>query len=382
LLQALVVDESGMNGWSEFVDRFANRQTNNQIFAAVLDPVRSAVESALTGTDAVPGTLRNLGQLLVDVASSTSSSEASMLRARLGSLVPNDLVPSGNFLKGSVLISYPGTKNSAVEEMITHSLELAGAYKNMVNKNGTIVEFTPTGDSDVLTVNINLVGQGLLDNPETREILQRWRDGVSSDVNHQLKWRQRKGYENIEQIGNSLSQDRVLVGLLKALLGGILEIVDGSPESPEKMLLKNPDGQVAEMARVEIEIPQLPDFSSWPNILQAFERMVLDINTAVDFREQVVAGMFSFVPPILKESNVQIPHGAKALLGMSGTEIPKLKAALENRSDYSEVFIREMESALAFWEMTLPRAMGSDTAGGRWSSIRAAVDAAEAKIRQ
>jgi hypothetical protein len=382
LLQALVVDESGMNGWSEFVDRFANRQTNSQIFAAVLDPVRSAVESALTGTDAVPGTLRNLGQLLVDVASSTSSSEASMLRARLGSLVPNDLVPPGNFLKGSVLISYPGTKNSAVEEMITHSLELAGAYKNMVNKNGTIVEFTPTGDSDVLTVNINLVGQGLLDNPETREILQRWRDGVSSDVNHQLKWRQRKGYENIEQIGNSLSQDRVLVGLLKALLGGILEIVDGSPESPEKMLLKNPDGQVAEMARVEIEIPQLPDFSSWPNILRAFEQMVLDINTAVDFREKVVAGMFSFVPPILKESSIQIPLGAKALLGLSGTEIPKLKAALENRSDYSEVFIREMESALAFWELTLPRAMGSDTAGGRWSSIRAAVDAAEAKMRQ
>jgi len=382
LLQSLVVDESGMNGWSEFVDRFANRLSRNQVFAAILDPVRQAVETALTGTEAVPGTLRNLGQLLVDVASSASSSEADTLRARLGSLVPNDLVPPGNFQKGKVLISYPGTKNIEVEAMINHSLSLAGAYRNLISR-GAKVEYTPTGDSDVLTVNINLVGQGLLDNPETREILQRWKDAVSLPGTDQLKWRQRKGYEGIEQIMTGNTQDQVLVGLVGALLGGILEIVDGTPESPKKLLLKNPDGQVAELARVEIEIPQIPGFSSWPNVLVAFERMVLDIDTAVDFRAQVVSGMFRFVPPILNEIATSIPDGARILLGLHASELPKLKVALEKRGEYSEVAIRVIESAVKFWEQTLPRAMGMNIeASIGFSSLRAAVDAVESKMRQ
>jgi len=381
LLQTLVVDESGMNGWSEFVDRFANRLPKNQIFAAILDPVRQAVETALTGSDAVPGTLRNLGQLLVDVASSATSSEADTLRARLGSLVPNDLVPPGAFRSARVLISYPGLKNPDVEKMIDHCLSLAGAYRNLVSGN-TKVEYTPTGDSDVLTVNINLVGQGLLDNPETREILQRWKDAVSSTKNDQLKWRQRKGYEGIEQIFNSSTQDPVLSGLVGALFGGILEIVDGTPESPKKLLLKNPDGQVAELARVEIEIPQLPGFSSWPNILIAFERMVLDIDTGVDFRAQVVAGMLEYRPPILMGGDSFIPDAANVLLGLQSTELSKLKAALEKRSDYGEVAVRSLESAVTFWEQALPRAMGTNVSGGHYANLRAALDAVESKMRQ
>lgn len=381
LLQALVVSDGGLNGWSEFVDRFANKLPKNQIFAAILDPVRQAVETALTGSEDVPGTLRNLGQLLVDVSSSATSSEAETLRARLGSLVPGELIPPGSYRSAKVLISYPGTKNDGVEKMIEHSLSLAAAYKKLISGN-TKVEYTPTGDSDVLTVNINLVGQGLLDNKETREILQRWKDAVTSTKNDQLKWRQRKGFEGIEQIFNSYTQEPVLGGLVGALFGGILEIIEGTPESPEKLLLKNADGQIAQLARVEIDIPKLPGFSSWPNVLLAFERMVLDIDTGVDFRAQIVEGMIDFRPQILMGGSTDIPPAARTLLELQKTELPKLKIALENRSDYGEVAIRAIEGAMDFWENALPKALAMEMPGGHYSSLRAAMSAIESRSQR
>lgn len=371
LLRSLACQEN-YNAWAELVDRFSRKAPQTQIYDALIEPVRDAVEEAMTGTESVPGTLPRLGQLLVSVAGNATSSEGIALKKALGELVPDGLIPGGNFGNGRVLISYPGTKNSDVEKMIKDSLSLGGDYKNLLSKN-TTEEWTATGDSDVLTVNVNLIGQGLLDNRETRDILLRWKEAITSPIDDKLKWRQRRNYRNIDQIFTGQTQAHLLSALVSALFGGILEVVRGSEQSPEVLLLKAPDGQVADLARVEIEIPQLPNFSSWPNILLAFERMVLGINTESDFKGTVVEKMFQYRPPILQgESSATIPSVVRQMLSSRAQQLESLRKAATS-SNYGEGAIRMLNNAIDFWESGLVSAFDYEVPGGFYRSLDAAM---------
>jgi hypothetical protein len=256
--------------------------------------------------------------------------------------------------------------------MIKDSLSLGGDYKKLLAKN-TTEEWTATGDSDVLTVNVNLIGQGLLDNRETRDILLRWREAITAPVDDKLKWRQRRNFKNIDQIFTGFTQAHLLSALMAALFGGVLEVVKGSDETPEVLLLKAPDGQVADLARVEIEIPQLPSFSSWPNILVAFERMVLGIDTESDFKGTIVEKMFEYRPPILQgDSKATIPHVVRTMLSMRAAQLDGLKRAATS-ANYGEGAIRMLTNAIDFWETGIVRAFDFEVPGGFYRSLDAAM---------
>ena len=95
-----------------------------------------------------------------------------------------------------------------------------------------------------------------------------------------------------------------------------------------------------------------------------------------------MAGMLEYRPPILMGGDSFIPDAANVLLGLQSTELSKLKAALEKRSNYGEVAVRSLESAVTFWEQALPRAMSTNVSGGHYANLRAALDAVESKMRQ
>jgi hypothetical protein len=181
LLNTLATTSESGNAWAAMVEEFSQNKPKSAVFDVLLEVVRSAVETAMTTDQNRNGTLRSLGQLLVEATTVNGSSDADALRASLGNLVPDPILPSGSSKSARVLISYPGERNSNVEKMLLETLTLGGAFKSLLNKN-TQLEFSPTGDSDVLTVNINLIGQGLLDNPETREILLSWAQAVENPL--------------------------------------------------------------------------------------------------------------------------------------------------------------------------------------------------------
>ena len=375
LLRALACREN-YNAWSEMVDRHAKKQNLTQVFDALVDPVRDAVEIAMTGTEAVPGTLPRLGQLLTNVANSSTSPEGSALRLALSELMPDGLIPGGAFKTGRVLISYPGSKNEDVQKMIKDCLSLGGKYRDLLSKD-TREEWTATGDSDVLTVNVNLIGQGLLDNRETREILLRWREAITSPIDDKLKWRQRRNFKNIDQIFTGRTQDHLLSALVSALFSGNLEVTAGTLEEPARLLLKDASGQVADLARVEIDVPHLRGFSSWPNVLYAFERMVLEIDTAADFRGTVVGQMFETRPPILQgDVNATIPPVVRTILQIRSAELEKLRVAASG-SNYGEGALRMINNAVEFWERGLVNAIDFEIPGAFYKSLGAAISERE-----
>jgi hypothetical protein len=371
LLRALACQDN-YNAWAEMVDRYSKKLTSTQIYDALIEPVREAIEQAMAGSEAAIGTLPRLGELLVDSTKVVATPEGLALRTKLGELVPDGLIPSGTFNNGRVLISYPGTKNEDVEKMIKSCLSLGGDYKSLLAKN-TTEEWTATGDSDVLTVSVNLIGQGLLDNRETREILIRWREAIISPIDDKLKWRQRRNYRNIDQIFTGRTQDYLLNAMTSALFGGILEITKGSEDNPESLLLKTPDGQVADLAKVEIEVPHLRGFSSWPNVLVAFESMVLGIDTKADFRGTIVQKMFEYRPPILQgDEKSVIPSVVKKLLSIRAEELQKLREAATS-SNYGEGAVRMINNAIAFWEEGVVNALDYEVPGGFYKSLDAAM---------
>ena len=354
LLQNLLDgDEDG--GWEMLVERFSKNLPKNQIHDAILDPVRRAVENAMAGSEERTGTLPPLGRVLADAANSGGETHSDLI-AKLGSLVPGGLVPSGSYKRAKILVSYPGNKNEAVESLITQQLKLAGPLRQVLVD--TNILFTPTGDSDVLTVNMNMIGQGLLDNPETREILQRWNDAVNSTKDEQVKWRQRKGYENIHQIFGGQSQVVVFNGLLRGLFGGLIELESGTPNSPDRLIVKNSDGAQHDLARVIIDIPQLPGHSSWPNLIRAFEQMVLGIDNAQNFQGFVVSELVKYLPPILFTQEEKVPEIVKALLSQRAPAIASIEEALKaGSSKYGDAALRNLRSAHDFWTTAVPRAM-------------------------
>ena len=375
LLRELACREN-YNAWSEMVDRHAKKQNLTQVFDALLDPVRDAVEIAMTGTEAVPGTLPRLGQLLTNVANSSTSPEGSALRLALSELMPDGLIPGGAFKTGRVLISYPGSKSEDVQKMIKDCLSLGGKYRDLLSRD-TREEWTATGDSDVLTVNINLIGQGLLDNRETREILLRWREAITSTTDDKLKWRQRRNYKNIDQVFSGRTQDHLLSALVSALFSGNLEVTAGTLDTPAQLLLKDASGQVADLARVEIDVPHFHGFSTWPNVLYAFERMVLEIDTSADFRGTVVAQMFETRPPILQgDVNATIPHVVRTILQIRSAELEKLRVAASG-SNYGEGALRMINNAIEFWDRGLVNAIDFEIPGAFYKSLGAAISERE-----
>ena len=355
LLQNLLDgDENG--GWQLLVERAKAKSTHSQTFDAILDPVRRAVENAMAGNEERPGTFTSLDRVLVDATNPGGAETHSDLIAKLGNLVPGGLVPSGGCKVAKILVSYPGIKNEAVESLITRQLMLAGPMKDLIKQFKP--DFTATGDSDVLTVNINMIGQGLLDNPETRQILQLWKGAVNSTEDAQVKWRQRKGYENIHQIFSGQSQVLVFNGLLRGLFGGLIEIGSGTPNSPEQLIVKNADGTQHDLARVVIDIPQIPGHSSWPNLIRAYEQMVLGIDNAQTFQGFVVSELVKYLPPILSEQQPEVPEIVKALLTQRAPAIASLEEALKvGTSKYGDAALRNLRSALDFWTTAVPRAM-------------------------
>ena len=363
------------NAWALMVEKLSKRGTKTQVIDALLEPVTNAVDQAMTGSEAIPGTLPKLGKLLDDAARKDDSDHARTLRAILGSLVPDEMVPSGEYRFAKVLISYPGEENDAVERLIQECLNLSKSFAALRIQE---TEFLASGETDVVTVNINLIGQGLLDNPETRQILHRWKDAINSNIDDKLNWRQRKGYKNIDRIFLGNNQVVVLNSLLRGLVGGIIKLEDGEDNSPAVLSISSENAR--DEAPIMLEIPSLPGFSSWANLCIAYENAVLEADIRVDHAGTIIESMLNFVPVCLDGDKCEIPQLFKSLLSLREGELTKLESALQS-SKYAEKGKRELQNAIEFWRVSIPSAMELETTKTRLRNLVEALNHAEPGFR-
>lgn len=353
LLKSIAAPTEGLNSWAEFVSAYLSKSDRTVQFETILTPVRDAMESAMTGDGERAGTLKNLSSLLREASQPQRSKDSDSLLGALADLVPDTMIPSGEHRLAKVLISYPGEHSDEIEKIILSKVRLGASLAALLDLQSTKLMFTPTGDGDVITVNVNIVGQGILDHPETRDVLQYWATAVDSANSDQLQWRQRLGYKSLDQLFSTTSRDMVMAQLLRALVYGGLRITRGTEQSPERLEIGDDVTSGSNMTRVELEVKQSDGISSWPNVLAAYERLVLSLDPKRDMRKDVVRNIMT-VPT--RTGRVEIPQVVKNLLDLRDSEMSKLRAEIAKDNVYGPVKLRELRSALEFWETTLPGA--------------------------
>lgn len=161
--------------------------------------------------------------------------------------------------------------------------------------------------------------------------------------------------------------------LLRALVYGDLKIIQGQVSSPEKLEIGNERTADSSMTRVEFSVPQSEGMSSWPNVLTAYERLVLSLDPEKDMRDKVVKSVMG--SPV-RMGRVTIPQEVHALWGMRDEQIALIKSDLEKANVFGPLKVRSLRAALNFWESTLPKAFDKpiDT---EFASLRIALEHAD-----
>jgi hypothetical protein len=354
LLSVVATSGDQTNAWSEFVNAYSQLKSKTSIFETVLSPMRNLIEQAMTGDGSSrAGTLKGLNTLLLEATQPQRSNDSDSLLGALGDLVPDTMIPTGEHRIAKVLISYPGERNEEVEKLITSKIRLGASFAALLDKPSTKVTYTATGEGDVITVNVNLVGQGVLDHPETREVLRFWVDALDNPQDDQLLWRQRLGYQTTEQLFSRASRDSVMLNLIRGLALGQMKITKGTPYSPERLEIGNERTAGSNLTHVEFDVQALEGMSSWPNVLSAFERYVLTLDSQRDARDQVLKKVMTTAPSV---TPVTIPQIVVDLFNMRDTEIAKIDAHLAESEIYTPVKIRRLVAARYFWSNTLSEA--------------------------
>lgn len=376
LLSQLLSVGDGENPLARFIEEIKQQVPVAQIQEEILRPVRNAVQTAMRRNEGSgqAGTLATLGELLVATAKDSTTEDAVSLLRVLGNLVPDTLIPPGDRKSCKILVSYPGEANQEVQEMIHSTIALGGKFKDiiapllnnpdMVGDNS--IEFTPTGLGDVLTININMIGQGLLDNPETRSVLKLWSEEVKNPQTESLQWRQRTGYKTINEIFGPRDRAKAVNAVIRGLAGGAIQVTEGTLENPTKLLFVVGDVGADGLVRTELELDLIEGCSSWPSIVPAFEQLVLTVDGLVSFQSRIVENLIKFTPSSLAKEDSEVPGVVLTMQDLRDSEIKKLKANLapEIRKNYQSTVVQKFESALRFWEETFTSALQADLPAG------------------
>ena len=147
--------------------------------------------------------------------------------------------------------------------------------------------------------------------------------------------------------------------VINGLAAGTVEVLEGTLASPTKLLIKSGNNGESSLTRTELDIDLMEGCSSWPNIVPAFEKLILNIDSLVNFQSTVVQQLLETVPDSLKSALLDIPEVVLTMQDLRDGEIATLKSKLsvENRVKFGTKMVREFETALKFWEETYADAL-------------------------
>lgn len=378
LVQAVLGEgtSGGRSALRDAINIFRRNSSQHDFNERILERLRREVHSVFSrSVDGQQPAFNSLGSLLEEMIHSSPGSDAIALKTELGNLVPGVLVPRGGFQQASVNITYPGNTNVDIENQIAELVFSSGALKDLISagpadggrellkKSG--VSVAAVGDSDSLTVNINLIGQTLFDNEEICTILQSWQNEISDPDTQKLRWRQRLGYENMDRILVGSSRTRTLHKLLLGLWGGQIEVTQGTNENPERLVIFDTNRQQPTSA-----LPVMTLNSGWSDLLKSFERLQINLRAQGTFSADVIEQLLLFVPSSLKSSmDVEVPPVISALLAYRKTTLEEAESALKRPREFGNQAINNYQRVITFWDKEFRAAWNLENTGLHAASL-------------
>jgi len=256
------------NYWNVALRVLERTNDKSRFIESLLDPIRGEVQTQLAEI------LPSLSDLLAQLSGSDSGNlphSLDQLRATLAGLLPNGVVPHIAGGKPRVLVTYPGNRNEAVQSIIEKYV-FQDRFSGGANMARDIFQWAANPDGNSLTATINIVGQGLLDSSEVRELLSLW---VSANehpaVTDRLQWRQRVGYRNLRDLTDTSGRRLILRNFLGALYDGHISIVSGALNAPEVLRIRKEGTD----AYVDVRLTSIHGASTWASFFNAFEKAVV-----------------------------------------------------------------------------------------------------------
>lgn len=367
--EILSKEDDGTKALREAFSVFRSNRTQNEFNERILSRIRSRVNGVFSHTPVgMSPVFSSLGALIHEMAAGSTSNDAQDLRTQIGNLVPGVMVPSGAYMDASVLVGYPGEKNIEVESQIAELVFSSGAMRQLVNAgpadSGTQivarsrVTMVALGDSDSLTVNINLVGQSLFDNSEICNVLRAWQDAPFNNVSDpQLKWRQRLGFESLDQVLVGDSRPRVLQQILLGLWGGIIEVQNGTLDDPSALIVRDENQMLDIGLCPQLDLTSIDGHAGWSKLMTGFENLLIGTGGTADFSQTVIRQLYNYVPTELKQSSkVELPDTILAILNARRKKLEEAHQALKEASDYTPSAVSTYKAIVHFWDVEFRRA--------------------------
>lgn len=273
-LLSAVMRRNQRNSWTEALRNLERNMQGHLLIDRLMDPVREEVQSQLAYI------LPSLSELLHELATAGGNLTQGLdqLRSKLAGLIPNGVIPAINGAKPRVLVTYPGIRNESVQRMIENTV-FAQGFTSGAQSGGDIFQWAANPDGNSLTVTVNIVGQGLLDSAEVREIMSLWVSAYESPVNtDRLPWRQRVGYRRLRDLTDVSSRRLILRNFLGALYDGHVTIVAGSLTSPEVLRIRKENTD----AYFDVRLNSFHGASPWASFFSAFEKVVVQSGGVAD----------------------------------------------------------------------------------------------------
>ena len=265
-LLSAIMRANQQNIWGDLIRTFKQEREGTAFIDQLVDAVRSAVQDVMQ--DALTPLSEQLGRL-ANSQSGNLSSDLAQLQSKLAGLLPDGIIPPINGAKPRVLITYPGREDSAVETYLQSTI--FGTRFASFNQN-EVFQFAAAGDYSSITATINIVGQGLLDSEEVRQLMATWIEANKNPIaTDKLAWRQRVNLHNLRDITDVPNRRVILRNFLAALYDGHVSITKGSVELPEEVRITKP-GTTA-----FFDIPLVPQFgaSPWSSLFNGFEERIV-----------------------------------------------------------------------------------------------------------
>jgi len=244
----------------------------------------------------LPGLDRLLARAASTSADDVDDVDLRQFEQQVAALLPGGFSPQGSG-QLKILISYPNTGQDAAARAYLRK-EL-----NLPRDQDTAFDFRPVR-SDSLVVVMFRTSMSVNEVREVRELLRFWADALRDELPEDfLRWRQRLGYDYGWLVTTEEHRVLILHHLMCAMWNGMVEVVDGPPDSPRRIRVRpsRAPGAVA----MTLGLTALEQTSSWGSLLRAYEEWTLTDGDAI--RRQFTARLMSIRPEGL-DSMPRRPH--------------------------------------------------------------------------
>jgi hypothetical protein len=199
-------------------------------------------------------------------------------------------------------------------------------------------------------------------------------------MDEDLIWRQRLGYKNVGRIFDVDDRDKVVAAIVRGLANGQIQITEGTVQNPKKIRIRHSNPIQSDLIDTFIDVLPMGELSPWPNVVNGFEKLILEINEDNDFRAEVVETLN--VSGAAKKSSdgyapkfelTQIPEILYELVELQKSELVKIDSDMKNSKSFGADWMRSLSSSEEFWAKTFDKALDVKIDAGKYATLREAM---------